>query len=149
MRTRGWSDETTGAFGAVAITSSKARYMLVYSSAAQQSGKTYWEQSPVATNTSSTVVMPSLDMSTSGSFSVPHGPDGTLWVGMMDKTYAKAVDNAICKKPPPGTGVLNTLRNDLPIPWINGSGGATKNDSSVNDGNKDEGTTTDGSKNTQ
>lgn len=101
MRTRGWSDETTGAFGAVTITSSQARYMLVYSSAAQQSGKTYWEQSPVATNTSSTIVMPSLDMSTSGSFSVPHGPDGTLWIGMMDKTYAKAVDNAICKKPPP------------------------------------------------
>jgi maltose operon protein len=52
---------------------------------------------------------------------VPHGPDGTLWIGMMDKTYAKAVDNAICKKPPPGSGVLNTLRADLPIPWINGS----------------------------
>ena len=123
----GWSDETTGAFGAMPITSNKARYLLVYSSAAQQAGKTYWEQSPVATSTTSTIVMPTLDMSASGSFSVPHGPDGTLWVGMMDKTYAKAVDNAICKKPPPGTGVLNTLRSDLPIPWINGSPGAGKN----------------------
>jgi len=117
----GWSNETTGAFGAVTINNSKARYLLVYSSTAQQSGKTYWEQSPVSTTTTSDSA-PSLDMNSSGSFSVPHGPDGTLWVGMMDKTYAKAVDNAICKKPPPGTGVLNTLRADLPIPWLNDSG---------------------------
>jgi maltose operon protein len=116
----GWSNETTGAFGTVTINSDKARYLLVYSSAAQQSGKTYWEQSPAATTTSSTT--PSLDMNASGSFSVPHGPDGTLWIGMMDKTYAKAVDNGICKKPSQGTGVLNTLRKDLPIPWINGVG---------------------------
>lgn len=120
----GWSDKTTGAFGAISVTDSKARYMLVYSSAAQQSGKTYWEQSPVATATTSAVIMPSLDMSTSGSFSVPHGPDGTLWVGLMDKTYAKAVDNAICKKPPAGAGVLNALRSDLPIPWLNGNSAA-------------------------
>ena len=117
----GWSNETTGAFGAVIINNSKARYLLVYSSTAQQSGKTYWEQSPVSTTTTSDSA-PSLDMNSSGSFSVPHGPDGTLWVGIMDKTYAKAVDNAICKKPPPGTGVLNTLRADLPIPWLNDSG---------------------------
>ncbi len=123
----GWSNETTGAFGAVSITSDKARYLLVYSSAAQQSGKTYWEQSPASVTTSDS--NPSLNMNPSGSFSVPHGPDGTLWVGMMDKTYAKAVDNAICKKAPPGTGVLNTLRADLPIPWING-GDADKNNGS-------------------
>ena len=128
----GWSSETTGAFGAVSITDDKARYLLVYSSAAQQSGKTYWEQSPAAVTTGSS--MPSLDMNASGSFSVPHGPDGTLWVGMMDKTYAKAVDSAICKKPPPGTGVLNTLRADLPIPWINGSD--SKGNSSKADGSK-------------
>jgi len=53
----------------------------------------------------------------SGSFSVPHGPDGTIWVGMMNNTYAKAVDNAICKKPQEGDGVLNTLRTALPLPW--------------------------------
>lgn len=145
----GWSDETTGAFGAISVTSSKARYMLIYSSAAQQSGKTYWEQSPVATNTSSSVIMPSLDMSATGSFSVPHGPDGTLWIGLMDKTYAKAVDNAICKKQAPGTGVLNTLRSDLPIPWINGTSSATKSSDSVNDGGKSDAGTVDSSKNSQ
>lgn len=145
----GWSDETTGAFGAVAITSSKARYLLIYSSAAQQSSKTYWEQSPVATTTTANIVIPTLDMNTSGSFGVPHGPDGTLWIGMMDKTYAKAVDSAICKKPPPGKGVLNTLRSDLPIPWINGSGGAQKNDGGENGAEKSGAPTTDGNKNSQ
>lgn len=124
----GWSSETTGAFGAVTINNDKARYLLVYSSAAQQAGKTYWEQSPVSSDTTSTT--PTLDMNTSGTFSVPHGPDGTLWVGIIDKTYAKAVDNAICKKQPPGAGLLNTLRSDLPIPWINGkSDSADKSDS--------------------
>jgi len=55
---------------------------------------------------------------------VPHGPDGTLWVGMMNTTYAKAVDNAICKKPQEGDGVLNTLRTALPLPW-NGNTSST------------------------
>lgn len=108
----GWSDETTGAFGSITITSAKARYLLVYSSAAQQSGKTYWEQSPAAFSTKAT-----LNMNSTGSFSVSHGPDGVLWIGMMNTTYAKAVDNAICGKPAKGDGVLNTLRTSLPLPW--------------------------------
>lgn len=114
----GWSDETTGAFGSFSVASPKARYLLVYSSAAQQAGKTYWEQSPVSVNTSSAAT---LQMNSTGSFSVPHGPDGAVWVGMMNKTYAKAVDSAICKKAPEGNGVLNTLRTALPIPWHNGN----------------------------
>jgi maltose operon protein len=130
----GWGSETTGAFGAVTIKDEKARYLLVYSSAGQQSGKTYWEQSPAAATTNTTGSVPSVAMNASGTFSVPHGPDGTLWVGMMDKTYAKAVDNAICKKPPPGTGVLNTLRDDLPIPWINTSKDTTDGSSKSDDG---------------
>ena len=108
----GWSDETTGAFGSFTVTSDKARYLLVYSSAAQQSGKTYWEQSPATFSTKAT-----LNMNSAGSFSVPHGPDGVLWIGMMNTTYAKAVDNAICGKPAKGDGVLNTLRTSLPLPW--------------------------------
>lgn len=108
----GWGEETTGAFGSVEIGSDKARYLLVYSSAKQQSGQTYWEQSPVAITTSA-----NLSMNSAGSFSVPHGPDGSLWIGMMNKTYAKAIDNAICKKAPEGDGVLNTLRTALPTPW--------------------------------
>ena len=108
----GWSDETTGAFGSFTVTSDKARYLLVYSSAAQQASKTYWEQSPAAFSTKAT-----LNMNSTGSFSVPHGPDGVLWIGMMNTTYAKAVDNAICGKPAKGDGVLNTLRTSLPLPW--------------------------------
>lgn len=113
----GWGEETTGAFGSLTVSDRKARYLLVYSSAAQQSGKTYWEQSPAAFSTKAT-----LNMSPAGSFGVPHGPDGSLWVGMINKTYAKAIDNAVCKKALQGDGVLNTLRTALPIPWSSGGG---------------------------
>ena len=125
----GWGAETTGAFGSVDVSSDKARYVVVYSSAAQQSGKTYWEQSPTAFST--TAATPTtVQVDSTNSFSVPHGPDGTLWVGVMNKTYAKAVDNAICKKPAPGDGVLNTLRTTLPLPWSSTSSNNSKNDSS-------------------
>ncbi|MEO8985674.1 MAG: hypothetical protein ABI300_08640 [Rhodanobacter sp.] len=113
----GWGSETTGAFGSLTVDKPQARYVLVYSSAAQQSGVTYWEQSPAAFSSKAT-----LQMNSTGSFKVPHGPDGTLWVGMMNSTYAKAVDNAICKKQTDGDGVLNTLRAVLPaVPWVGGS----------------------------
>lgn len=109
----GWGNETTGAFGSFSVNDARARYLLVYSSAQQQAGGTYWEQSPAAFSAKAT-----LQMNSTGSFKVPHGPDGTLWVGMMNKTYAKAVDNAICKKHTEGDGVLNTLRTVLPaVPW--------------------------------
>lgn len=116
----GWSDAVSGAFGSYTIDSKQARYLLIYSSAAQQTGKTYWEQSPAAFSSNAT-----LDMNSSGTFSVPHGPDGTIWVGMMNTTYAKAVDNAICKKPQEGDGVLNTLRSALPLPWSNNTSDTT------------------------
>ena len=109
----GWGNESTGAFGSFRVNDANARYLLVYSSAKQQAGGTYWEQSPATFSTKAT-----LNMSSTGSFKLPHGPDGTLWVGMMNKTYAKAVDNAICKKQTGGDGVLNTLRTALPaVPW--------------------------------
>lgn len=120
----GWSDETTGAFGDITISQPRARYLLVYSSAKQQSGKTYWEQSPASFSTKAT-----LDMNSAGSFSIPHGPNGTLWIGMMNTTYAKAVDNAICKKAPEGDGVLNTLRTVLPLPWSNNDSASKGNGS--------------------
>ncbi|MFI4959521.1 MAG: hypothetical protein ACHP7C_10230 [Lysobacterales bacterium] len=116
----GWSDETTGAFGSFKINDKQARYLLVYSSAAQQSGKTYWEQSPASISNTTAAT---LQMNSAGSFSIPHGPDGALWVGMMNKTYAKAIDNAICKKAEKGEGVLNTLRTALPLPWSNSTTG--------------------------
>ena len=116
----GWSDETTGAFGSLEVSDPKARYLLVYSSAEQQSGKTYWEQSPASISNTTAAT---LHMISAGSFSIPHGPDGSLWVGMMNKTYKKTIESAICKKAPEGDGLLNTLRTALPLPWINNSGG--------------------------
>lgn len=107
----GWSADTTGAFGSIKVTSKQARYLLVYSSEAQQTGSTYWEQSPASFSTATAAT---LQMNSSGSFSIPHGPDGSLWIGMIDSTYAKAIDNAICKKPTQGEGILSTLRDALP-----------------------------------
>ncbi len=116
----GWSDATSGAFGSLKISDPKARYLLVYSSAEQQSGKTYWEQSPASISSTTAAT---LQMNSAGSFSIPHGPDGSLWVGMMNKTYEKTIQSAICKKAPQGDGLLNTLRSALPLPWNSNSGG--------------------------
>jgi maltose operon protein len=116
----GWSDETSGAFGSLKVSDPKARYLLVYSSAEQQSGKTYWEQSPASISNTTAAT---LQMNSAGSFSIPHGPDGSLWVGMMNKTYEKTIESAICKKAPQGDGLLNVLRSALPLPWSNNSGG--------------------------
>ncbi|WP_449425623.1 hypothetical protein [Rhodanobacter lindaniclasticus] len=113
----GWSDETTGAFGSFKIGSDKAHYLLVYSSADQQSGKTYWEQSPASLTTTTAAT---LQMNSTGSFSIPHGPDGSLWIGMMNSTYQKAINSAVCGKAPHGDGLLN----DLPLPW-SGKRGST------------------------
>ena len=132
----GWTDASSGAFGAYTVKSRQARYLLIYSSADQQKGQTYWEQSPSSFSTQGAALGAStLDMGSSGSLSVQHGPDGTIWVGMMDSTYAKAVDNAVCKQPKKGDGVLNTLRTALP--W---GGGNSKNTSSVPDTGKTTGT---------
>lgn len=119
----GWSDATSGAFGSITIDSDKARYLVVYTSAKQQDSNTYWEQSPAAYSANAPAQMSTdaVQMNSSGSFKIPHGPDGTIWVGMMDKGYAKAVDHAICGKPPKGDGVLNTLRTALPTHWGLGS----------------------------
>ncbi|QNK00552.1 MalM family protein [Dyella telluris] len=109
----GWTDETSGAFGSMDITDERARYLVLYSSAKQQAGSTYWEQSPAAFSAEAPV-----KMAAAGTFKVPHGPDGTVWVGLMDKTYQNAVDSAICAKPEQGKGVLSTLREAIPLPGI-------------------------------
>jgi hypothetical protein len=108
----GWSSATTGAFGQFKVTSDKARYLVVYSSADQQAGDTYWEQSPATFSAEAPV-----QMTSNGSFRIPHGPDGAIWIGLMNETYAKAVENGICDKAPQGKGVLNTLRTALPTHW--------------------------------
>ncbi|WNL45098.1 MalM family protein [Dyella sp. BiH032] len=110
----GWTSETTGAFGSVKVTSKQARYLVLYSSAKQQADSTYWEQSPAAFSAEAPV-----KMAAAGSFRIPHGPDGTVWVGLMNKSFEDAVDSAICGKAPKGEGVLNTLRTALPVPlWL-------------------------------
>lgn len=105
----GWTDASSGAFGSVTVNNPEARYLVVYSSAKQQSDGTYWEQSPAAFSADQPV-----SMTSTGSFKVPHGPNGTIWIGMMNSSYAKAVDNAVCGKPPKGDGVIHTIRTALP-----------------------------------
>lgn len=109
----GWSKATTGAFGSATIDNPKARYLVIYSSADQQSGATYWEQSPAAFSAESPV-----NMTSKGSFKIPHGPDGTVWVGLMNDTYKTAVDEAVCGEPPKGDGLLKTISTALPTHWI-------------------------------
>ena len=113
----GWSSETTGAFGAYTVKEDKARYVVLFSSANQQSSNTYWEQSPAAFSAEAPV-----NMNAAGNFKIPHGPDGTVWIGVIDKAYADAVDNAVCGKAPTGDGLLNALRDALPIPFLSTTG---------------------------
>jgi maltose operon periplasmic protein len=109
----GWSSSDSGAFGSVPVTDKRARYVVVYSSGKQQTDNTYWEQSASTFSTSSTTTPAATTMG--GSYKIQHGPDGTVWVGMMDKNYAEAVNKAVCGKAPQGDGVLHTIRNDIPV----------------------------------
>lgn len=108
----GWTNSDSGAFGSVTVTDKRARYVVVYSSGKQQSDNTYWEQSGSTFSTSSSSTPAAV--TTGGSYKIPHGPDGTIWVGMIDKSYSEAVNKAVCGKAPPGDGVLHTLRTDIP-----------------------------------
>jgi maltose operon periplasmic protein len=108
----GWSNSDSGAFGSVAVTDKRAHYVVVYSSGKQQSGNTYWEQSASTFSTTSSTTPAAVTMG--GSYKIQHGPDGTVWVGMMDKKYAEAVNKAVCGKAPEGDGVLHSLRDDIP-----------------------------------
>ncbi|GAB2584307.1 hypothetical protein ISP15_08415 [Dyella jejuensis] len=114
----GWTNSDSGAFGSVEVTDKRARYLVVYSSGKQQSNNTYWEQSAstFSTDSSSTPAA----VTTGGSYKIAHGPDGTVWVGLMDRSYAEAVNKAVCGKAPQGDGVLHSLRTDLPhLSWSN------------------------------
>jgi hypothetical protein len=103
----GWTQTTSGAFGHFGIDDPTARYLVVYSSGSQLAGSTYWEQSPAAFSAEAPVKMAS-----TGSFQIPHGPNGTLFVGMLTPRFQKVIDGAICGKPKEhATGVLSTLRS--------------------------------------
>lgn len=108
----GWTNDDSGAFGSVEVTSNRARYLVVYSSSKQQTGDTYWEQSASTFSTTSSTSTPAAT-TMGGSYKIQHGPEGVVWVGLMDSTYKKAVNNAVCGKAPQGNGLLNTLGSDL------------------------------------
>ena len=101
----GWTSETTGAFGKFKVEDDKARYLVVYSSAKQQKDQTYWEQSPTTFSAEAPV-----KMNSAGSFKIPHGPDGVLFLGMQNNTFKKAINNAVCSKASQGNGVISTIR---------------------------------------
>ncbi|MGN6314023.1 MAG: hypothetical protein ACTHMO_09760 [Rhodanobacteraceae bacterium] len=94
----GWRPGLSGAFGSFTVDDARAKYLVITTSAAQLKDSTYWEQSP-AGFTSDVSAPPS----SSGSFAIPHGPDGELTVGELTHSYRSAVDNAICAKPKQGT----------------------------------------------
>lgn len=93
----GWRSGLSGAFGSFTVNDPRAKYLVITTSAAQLKASTYWEQSPAGF--SSDVPTPAA----SGSFSIPHGPDGELAVGKLTRSYGSAVDNAICAAPKQGT----------------------------------------------
>lgn len=105
----GWTSESTGAFGSMEVVSDKARYLVVYSSAKQRDGQTYWEQSPAAFSAEAPV-----KMTTAGSFKINHGPDGVIYVGMQDDTYKRALQGGVCGKQQNGNGVISTLKDAVP-----------------------------------
>lgn len=94
----GWRPSLSGAFGSLTVNDARAKYLVITTSAAQLKGSTYWEQSPAGFNLD--VFSPP---TSSGSFTIPHGPDGELAVGKLTRSYRSAVDNAICGRPPQGT----------------------------------------------
>lgn len=94
----GWRPSLSGAFGSITVDDAQAKYLVITTSAAQLKASTYWEQSPAGF--SSDVAAPP---SSSGSFTIPHGPDGELAVGKLTASYRGAVDNALCAQPKKGT----------------------------------------------
>jgi hypothetical protein len=109
----GWTNDDSGAFGSIEVTSDRARYLVVYSSDKQQTANTYWEQSASTFSTASSTTPTATTMG--GSYKIQHGPEGVVWVGLMDKTYKEAVNKAVCGKPPQGSGLLNSLGMDLGV----------------------------------
>jgi hypothetical protein len=94
----GWRPSLSGAFGSFTVNDARAKYLVITTSASQLKAGTYWEQSP--TGFTSDVAPPP---TSSGSFTIPHGPDGELAVGKLTRSYRSAVDNAICAAPAQGT----------------------------------------------
>lgn len=90
----GWRPSQSGAFGSFAIHDKRAKYLVITTSDAQLKATTYWEQSPAGFT--SDVFS---DPASRGHFSIPHGPDGTLSVGLLTPDDERAISGAICGKP--------------------------------------------------
>lgn len=112
-----WRPSMSGGFGAVKIDNPDAQYLVVTTSKKQLEATTYWAQSPTSfsnINVPSASAFASIKPDapvTSGSFNVPHAPEGTLYLGRMTPAYASAVDNGLCGKPGKGAGLLPELRH--------------------------------------
>ena len=89
----GWRPSQSGAFGSIRVDDKRAKFLVITTSAAQLKATTYWEQSPAGF--SSDVMSPA----SSGDFSIPHGPDGALSVGLLSREDEGTVSDAICGKP--------------------------------------------------
>jgi len=114
-----WRPSMSGGFGAVTVDNPNAQYLVVTTSQKQLASTTYWAQSPTSfsdVNVPSASAFASIKSAapvTSGNFEVPHGPEGTLYLGKMTSAYASAVDNGLCGKPTVGAGLLPELRQAL------------------------------------
>lgn len=103
----GWTHETSGVFGHYDIDNPDARYLVVYSSRQQLQTSTYWEQSPSAFSSTAPT-----DIASSGNYQIPHGPNGTLYVGKLTDAYRKAIDKAIChQQDEPDVDLLGTAKS--------------------------------------
>ncbi|MGH8183644.1 MAG: hypothetical protein ACREPH_08300 [Rhodanobacteraceae bacterium] len=114
-----WRPSMSGGFGAVKIDNPNAQYLVVTTSKKQLATTTYWAQSPtsfsnvtVPSNSAFASISPAAPV-TSGSFKVPHAPEGTLYLGRMTPAYASAVDDGLCGKPTTGAGLLPELKHAL------------------------------------
>lgn len=114
-----WRPSMSGGFGAVKVDDPNAQYLVVTTSPKQLAATTYWAQSPTSfsnVNVPSMSALSSIKSATpvtSGDFNVPHGPEGTLYLGKMTPAYASAVDNGLCGKPATGAGLLPELKHAL------------------------------------
>lgn len=112
----GLTEATTGAFGQLHIDDPAARYLVVASLASQLAATTYWEQSPaglgndVLIGGGAALGVSSPSMAAAGSFQIPHGPAGVLYVGRLTPRYERVLSDAICGKPDAGKGLLKDLR---------------------------------------
>lgn len=114
-----WRPSMSGGFGAVTVDNPEAQYLVVTTSQKQLAATTYWAQSPTSfsnvnvPNAAPLAAIKSSAPVTTGDFKVPHGADGTLYLGKMTPAYASAVANGLCGKPASGSGLLPGLRNAL------------------------------------